>query len=269
MSSETMQDPVVVSYGGGVNSIAMLIGMRERGERPDAIVFSDTRGEKPETYAYLRDIVPAWCKDAGFPELTTVCRADFPNSKTGDASLEDECLRLGTFPSRAYGFGTCADKWKIDPFKWWAKTWAPAIEARGRGGSVVRCIGYDAGEHRRVGSATDKGLSKRYPLLEWDWDRDACVAAIDRAGLPVPPKSACFYCPSSTKTEIVELSRRHPSLIKRALKMEARAIATKRWAVSGLGRRFAWTDLLASGELQRVLFPEAPVEACTICETGE
>jgi 3'-phosphoadenosine 5'-phosphosulfate sulfotransferase (PAPS reductase)/FAD synthetase len=43
----------VVSFGGGVNSTAMLIGMILRGERPDAILFADTGGEKPATYDFV------------------------------------------------------------------------------------------------------------------------------------------------------------------------------------------------------------------------
>lgn len=270
------RNPLVVSFGGGVNSYGMLIGMHERGERPDAIVFSDTKGEKPETYFSNNVILPPWLAKVGFPPLLTICRSEFPNSKTGDKGLEDECLRLGTLPSRAYGFGTCADKWKIDPFKWWAKTWGPAQEAWARGGSVVRCIGYDAGELRRVGTHTDKGLSKRYPLLEWDWDRDACVEACVRAGLPAPPKSACFYCPSSTKTEVIHLGRVHPALAARSVAMESHALAQvdddgspKHTSVKGLGRRFAWKALLEADEEERAKLPEAPVEACTTCEAGE
>lgn len=258
-------DPVVVSYGGGVNSLGMLIGMSERGERPDAVVFCDTKGEKPETYQYLDEILPPWLSRQGFPALTRLCRADFPNSRTGDKSLEEECLRLGAMPSRAYGYGTCADKWKIDPFIWWAKTWAKDVWARG--GTVTRCIGFDAGEARRVSAAGDRGFTKRYPLLEWGWDRQACIDAITREGLPVPPKSACFYCPSSTKTEIIQLAKTHPGLIERAVAMESRALATGRYSIAGLGRRFAWKALVEA--VDRVQFPEAPVEACTICAEGE
>lgn len=260
-----MSVPLVVSYGGGVNSLAMLIGLHERGERPDAIVFSDTRGEKPETYFHLRVVLAGWLRSVGFPPLTEVCRADFPNSKTGDVSLETECLRLGNVPSRAFGFGTCADKWKIDPFKWWAKKWQPAIDAWARGEEVVRCIGYDAGEHRRIGTTGDKGFAKRFPLIEWNWGRDECVERIEGAGLPVPPKSACFFCPSSRKPEILDLAKQHPDLLKRALDMEAAANATGRWSIAGLGRRFAWADLIAASEIQRGLFDEAPVESCTVC----
>ena len=36
---------LVVSFGGGTNSTAMLVGMSERGIIPDAILFADTGGE--------------------------------------------------------------------------------------------------------------------------------------------------------------------------------------------------------------------------------
>lgn len=262
---DTQADPVVVSYGGGVNSLGMLIGMVERGERPDAIVFADTRGEKPETYQFLDEVLCAWLRSKGLPSLTKICRADFPNSRTGDRSLEDECLRLGALPSRAYGYGTCADKWKIDPFKWWTKTWAQEVWARD--GTVVRCIGFDAGEQRRVSALSDRGFTKRYPLLEWGWDREACIAAIQREGLPVPPKSACFFCPASTKTEILYLRRGHPGLVERAVAMESAALATGRYSIAGLGRRFAWKALIDAVDRER--FAEAPVEACTLCADGD
>ena len=38
------------------------------------------------------------------------------------------------------------------------------------------------------------------------WGRDDCVAAIARVGLPQPGKSACFFCPSSKKHEIITLA---------------------------------------------------------------
>jgi 3'-phosphoadenosine 5'-phosphosulfate sulfotransferase (PAPS reductase)/FAD synthetase len=50
--------PLVVAYGLGVNSTAMLVEFAARKIRPDLILFADTGGEKPETYAYLRVIRP-------------------------------------------------------------------------------------------------------------------------------------------------------------------------------------------------------------------
>lgn len=262
--------PLVVSYGGGVNSVAMLVGYQERGIRPDAIVFSDTKGEKPETYYHQRVVMRGWLGTVGFPELTVVARPDFGRSKTGDDSLEAECLRLGSLPSRAYGYGRCADKWKLDPFKWWAQTWAPALAAWDNGAVVRRALGYDAGEARRVNDRQDAGFEKTYPLVEWGWDRTACVAAVRRAGLPVPVKSACFYCPSSTKSEVLALASVSPLLFQRAVALETRAAeAMPDSVVVGLGRRFSWAGLAAADQAQLDLWPESLVEACMVCEAGE
>ena len=46
--------PLIVAYGGGTNSTAMLCGFRERGIRPALILFADTGGELPHTYEHLR-----------------------------------------------------------------------------------------------------------------------------------------------------------------------------------------------------------------------
>jgi len=53
-----MKAPLIVNYGAGVDSTAMLIGLHDRGEVPDLIMFADTGSEKPETIAYL-DVMDA------------------------------------------------------------------------------------------------------------------------------------------------------------------------------------------------------------------
>lgn len=254
----------VCAYGMGVNSVAMLIGFRQRGIRPSGIWASDTRGEKPETYEHVDKYIQPWLRQTG-QEVEWICRADFKDrTKVGDDSLEAECLRLGTLPSRAYGYGTCADKWKIDPFKWRCDS-LPEVQALwAAGGTVVRYIGYDAGETRRVTADGDKGYTKVFPLIEWGWDRERCIWEIKREGIPVPPKSACFYCPSSRKTEVIQLGRRHPQLMARSLRIEDNAIA-KGISVKGLGRRFSWRELMEASEAQQEMFAEAPVESCSVC----
>jgi hypothetical protein len=243
----------------------MVVGLLARGERPDAILFADTRGEKPETYAHLDDQVKPWLLARGC-ELTVVCRADFGRGTARDVSLEAECLRYQNLPSRAYGYGNCAVKWKIDPQNWWLKSWPPAIAAWSRGETITRCIGLDAGEERRVKAIVDKGFANRYPLIEWGWDRDRCILEVEQAGLPVPPKSACFYCPSSRKAEIMHLAVNHPDLFERAQQMEDRALASGTCGLRGLGRRFSWRELVESND--RSLFPERPVEGCVVCADG-
>lgn len=234
----------VVSYGAGTNSTAMLVGLHERGERPDAILFADTGGERPETYRHL-NVVSEWCESIGFPRIVTVTA---PNKL-----LEQDCLDRKSLPAIAYGFKTCSLRWKVEPQNKWL---------RNNGMSdAVRLIGIDAGEPHRVKDYPNT----RYPLIEWDWGRDECVEAIGRAGLPQPGKSACFFCPSSKPREVLELKRNHPDLLARALAMEANAELT---TIRGLGRSWSWAELVKYDDSQMDMFGHSLDVPCG-CYDGE
>lgn len=253
-------EPVVVAYGMGVDSTAMLIGWHARGlPRPDAILFADTGSEKPETYAYLA-IINAWLDSVGYPRVT-VLKNKSPIA--GDSSLHGECLRKSVLPSLAYGGHSCSLKWKVEP-QWqhcrrlygWTQprrrkgqTEKPA-GAWSHGPMITKLIGYDAGpsDGRRIKNAVGKwppGHRYLYPLHVWGWDRARCEREIAAAGLPVPMKSACWMCPGSKRHEIEWLAREHPELAAQASELETRAKARGLRTVQGLGRSFSWTDHLA------------------------
>lgn len=118
-----------------------------------------------------------------------------------------------------------------------------------QGGKVVKLIGYDAGESRRAKMTEDEKYIFRYPLIEWNWDRDACIEAIKRAGLRLPGKSACFFCPSSRKPELIQLRETYPELMDRALKMESEAELT---SIKGLGRNYSWAEFLRQYDAGKV-----------------
>ena len=102
--------------------------------------------------------------------------------------------------------------------------------------------------------------------MEWGWHRDDCVQAIQDAGLPLPGKSSCFFCPSMKRREIRALYHQYPDLLERALTMEDNARPSL-ITVKGLGRDFAWRDFIASDQAQLAL-PEAfvPEERPCSCE---
>ncbi|WP_300747622.1 phosphoadenosine phosphosulfate reductase family protein, partial [Pseudomonas sp.] len=172
--------PLIVGFGGGVNSTAMLVGLYEKGIRPDVVVFADTGSEKPETYEYL-DVVAAYLDRVGFPNLVRVKNA---SPIAGYESLEDECLQTEQLPSKAFGRSGCSFKWKIAPQEKYTSTLPGVAELWASGGRVIKTLGYDAGEIRRSSLEHDERYDYWYPLREWAWDRSACVAAILRAGLP-------------------------------------------------------------------------------------
>jgi len=233
-----MDDLVIASYGAGTNSTALLIEMVRRGEKVDAILFADAGGERPGAYAFVA-LFSDWLMARGYPAITIV-------KKGGrQETLEEDCLRKSMLPSLAYGFKGCSHKYKIEPQDKFANNWPPAREAWAAGRKVTKLIGYDMDEPHRAAIPEDAKYRYRYPLLEWEWGRDECVSAIEKAGLPQPGKSSCFFCPASTKEDILELRKSHPDLLSRALAMEAAAKESGNLrTINGLGRRLNWGEFI-------------------------
>lgn len=253
-----IKEPLVVAYGMGVDSTAVLVEFVRRGIVPDLILFADTRGEKPETYAYL-SVIQEFLAAHTFPpiQVVTVTR------QSKHHSLESECLTNQTLPSLAFGMKSCSLKWKVGPQNKFCNAWQPARLAWACGLKVRKVIGYDAsprdacrGTFGQDGRGKGKCICCRanpcrkyeywYPLIEWGMDREACAEAIKDAGLPLPMKSSCWFCPAMKAHEIHWLKREHPDLSARALEIERNFLEGRhpKRSTVGLGRRHAWRDIL-------------------------
>ena len=228
--------PLVVSYGAGVDSTAMLVEMVRRGVRPDLILSAATGGELPETYAYV-GYFSEWLQSKGFPAITIVRRAQ---GRTSYTTLEGNCLANETLPSLAFfGRKGCSQKWKREPMdrevdrvfgkmarpEGRSKTGRRTKAKPGRTFKIVRAIGYDAGpkDMRRKAIPDDASNVYWYPLRELGWDRERCEAEIRREGLKLPIKSACFFCPARKPEELRRIMLELPHLADRILAMEAAA----------------------------------------------
>lgn len=228
--------PVMVAYGGGVDSTAMLVEMIEAGIHVDTVLFADTGSEKPSTYAFV-DLFKGWLADRGVT-LTTV-RYEAKNFKNFPPyrSLDENCFTNGTLPSISFGFSSCSQKWKIEPQNRWTESWEPAATMWSAGGKVIKLIGYDCSPAdakryaHREGYVDDRYVYG-YPLRALGWQRAECEARIAAAGLPVPPKSACFMCGAMKAWEVHTLP---PEQLRRIVLMEARA-APRLTKIEGLWR---------------------------------
>jgi len=233
----TTRPPVVLAYGIGVDSTALLVELVERGEPPDLILTGDTGVEKPLTYAYL-DVIGPWIASHGIRH--EIVRYEPKRFKHWPPyySLLEMALTNATLPSKSLGGSSCSLKYKKAPQDAFLKTWTPAVEAWGRGEKVTRLIGFDAGprdtlRHAHAIKIADPLYDYEYPLRKWGWDRDACAARIAAAGLPVPPKSSCWFCIGMTPAEVRELPIWCLRLI---VLVEARA-APRLHTVEGLWRK--------------------------------
>jgi len=256
----------ILSLGGGTNSTAIIAGWVEKGLQAtdpiEAILFADTGGEKPHTYEHVA-FLNEWLPKQGLPSVTVVTKGGIKET------LEENCHRKQMLPSIAYGFKSCSHKFKIEPQEKWCNN-SPACKAVwDEGDKVTKLIGFDFAEERRWAKAKheDEKYYYRFPLVEWEWARPECIEAIKRVGIPQPGKSACFFCPSSKKHEIIELRDKYPVLFERAIAMEKYALPNLK-TVKGLGRRFAWAELIKVQDPKQLeMFPDDnPYGDCVYCK---
>jgi len=181
------------SFGFGVNSVALAEVLHYKPE----CIFADTGNEMPETYEYIKT----------YPHPVTILNTPVQGYDT----LQEFCLGQGIPPMRHFRW--CTDKFKKQRINKYIK----AIEGKNE---VTQYIGIAYDERHRA-TITKKGrFNYRYPLVEQKIDRNQCIEIIKNAGLTVPPKSGCWFCPFQTKKKWIKLLREHPDLYDEAVVLD-------------------------------------------------
>ncbi len=128
----------------------------------------------------------------------------------------------------------------------------------GTGRNPIKVIGYDDSDQdrKRRGKVHDGALNRPagdkpaykpydfwYPLQDLGWKRGECIKAIQAAGLEVPVKSACYFCPASKAWELWWLAAVEPHHLISSLEIEYGALTGKhsRWDEIKFG---AWESYL-------------------------
>lgn len=229
-----MEIPKIVAFGCGVDSVANIALMYKKGIVPDAIIFADTGGEKKKTYKYL-EYFDNILESIGFPRISRVRY----KTKEGEViTLEQDILNNKTLPGIVFGYKTCSEKFKIRPTDKFIKHDLGIIE-------YEKYIGFNFDEKRRVRESDNKNCKNIFLLIEEKLTRKDCVDLIKSMGWEVPIKSACFFCPSAKKWEVLNLTDNEKKRVK-----EMEANATNVMEVKGLGRSYSWTELLEMDEKQ-------------------
>jgi len=225
---------IIVSFGGGSNSTAVLINMVKHQIIPNEILFADTGGEHPHTYQFITEL-NNWLISKNFPQIKTL---RYFTKHGNELTLEQDCLNNNTIPPIAFGWKTCSQKFKIAPIEKYIKSQYPNQK-------VQIWVGFDADEERRIKDNSNENFENYFPLIKWGWNRDKCIEVIAKAGLSLPGKSSCFFCPNMKKHEILKLPN---ELKERVIFMEKNA--TKLAELKGLGRNKSWTELIEADRNQ-------------------
>lgn len=212
----------VISYGGGVQSTAMII-LATQGKIPgvDAALFVNVGddSEHPSTLKYVREVMTPWASERGLQvhELRPR-RYGIPTSILG------EITRPGSRRDLIPVFGehggpmrrACTADFKIETIYQTLR----ASGATPENPAYVQ-LGISADEIQRAGRGASVPIELRqYPLLDMGLTRNDCAKIIEEAGLPVPRKSACFFCPFHSAQTWSEMRRDEPELFNEAQRLE-------------------------------------------------
>lgn len=168
-------DRYVLSYGGGVNSTALLIYLIKNKMPVHEVVFADTGNELPETYEYIEYFTDYISKHGLSLKIV--------KNRKGE-SLFDRCFRRKVIPSEVWRW--CTRDFKIKPIHKFYKL---------LGGHIYQYIAIDYDEIRRMKDSKEPNITNLYPLIDAKIGRAECVKIIEAEGLKVPPKSGCDFCP--------------------------------------------------------------------------
>lgn len=210
------------SYGGGVQSNAGLVLTAEGTLHYDVFLFANVGedSERSSTLRYMNEYALPFAEAHGikiielrktiYKQPVTLYEHLVGNNRTIAIPMR---LSTGAPGSRA-----CTSDWKIDVIARWLKQ-----HGAKKDDPAVTGLGISADESHRA--HTDSGIewqTLEYPLLDLRLTRRDCERIIRDAGLPVPPKSSCWFCPYQRKREWQDMARTQPELFDRACQLEAR-----------------------------------------------
>ncbi len=212
----------VISYGGGVQSTALLVLAARREINYTTFLFANVGddSEHPATLAYIRNIAAPYAINAGL-ELHQLQRTRRDGTtETLMERLNRPGIRSIPIPVRmangAPGRRSCTADFKIKVVGRWLRQHGATVDAPATVG-----IGISVDEiHRANRRRSEPHEQIEYPLLDLRLRRDECERIIKDAGLPVPPKSSCFFCPFRTVDAWRQQRQAEPELFARAVALE-------------------------------------------------
>lgn len=247
----------VLSLGGGTQSCALAL-MSALGELPrlDRVIFADTQGERRRTYEYLHGFLTEQLATAGIPlDIVTagsleraLLGARMPANPTPPAftsTPEGEWGKIRGYKC-SYDFKRRVVVRQVKRLCGGRGAW--------KGAEVEQWIGYSFDEGHRMKAldecrcghnrtvrhgqrvslihregtgcercdcaAFEPWMTNRYPLIERRMKRADTVRWFVEHGFPVPPRSACKFCPNASDARWAEIRTQDPDEFEDACRVD-------------------------------------------------
>jgi hypothetical protein len=213
-----------ISYGGGVQSTALLVLAGQQRIDFDVFLFANVGddSEDPATLTYVDQHAKPYAARHGIQLIELRKQRRDGSTETLHGRLTKPGSRSLPIPIRmsngAPGTRSCTAEFKIRVIGRWLKAHGASEQNPATVG-----IGISLDEIHRVNNRRAMPYERPvYPLLDHDppLRRSDCQRIIAAAGLPVPPKSACWFCPFHRPSTWAEMRRDRPDLFNRACGLE-------------------------------------------------
>lgn len=227
-----MTHPQVFSHGGGVQSVAALVlSAQGRIDYPLHVMSNvGDDSENPGTLAYFRDVALPYAESHGIELVQThrVMRDGSTRTLLEDLQRDSRTINIPVRMSNgAPGNRNCTATYKLKVIGKYLKAMGATPDD-----PITVGIGFTLDEIDRLNTPRRGVPHERpvYPLVSVGDDtglrlrRSDCAQIIRDAGLPVPPKSACWFCPMMKPSQWAERRRTEPVLFAEACDLEAQLI---------------------------------------------
>lgn len=208
------------SYGGGVQSTAALVLAAQGKIDFPVFLFANVGddSEHPDTLRYIEEVAKPYAAEHGI-ELTEVRQTRYGQPRTLYEETVDPALRGVPIPihfeNSGIGMRSCTKNYKVVPI---------SKETKRRGATeevpAILGLGISIDEYQRMNTSRIAWQTFEYPLIDLRLSRRDCQAIIAAAGLPLPRKSACWFCPYTRITDWRQMKERQPELFQRAVIFE-------------------------------------------------
>jgi hypothetical protein len=202
----------VISYGGGVQSTALVIMAMRRQWQVDEIVHVDLLdAESPRTREYV-EYFRNWLRDEYGREITVI-ESDLYGDMLARPGFTPVPWRArdGSFILRRQ----CTREYKVAPIQRYLTERYPQ-------GRISLMLGISVDEYHRMRDSSNRRIDHIYPLVDERLTRWHCRQIIEQEELILPWRSSCWFCPYRSAGSQWELVSQYPRLKEMAQALEGR-----------------------------------------------
>ncbi len=214
-------DFTYLSLGAGVQSTALLV-MSSLGlhgcPKADVAVFADTGDEPAWVYEHLERL-KAWSPISIHATSKGHLSQDVQDRLTGKKK------RFAAIPAWTRGRDgreaplrrQCTREYKIEPLEKKVRELLGYKKYQRNRHKVACLLGISTDEIGRMKPSRTHWITNVFPLIDAGLSRADCVRVIEDAGLPLPRKSACVFCPYHDDRYWLDLKANHPDEFAKAV----------------------------------------------------